>query len=335
VFTYNNFTHTPQELLELLHTLPNVNYIRFQIERGHEGNIHYQGYMHFSKRKLWGTIRRALIKMGLHRMAILNRLGSAKQADVYCIKVFDQTDKGEIYQTKLTEDIFTYGELDNEQGKRTDIVNFHDDIDGGKTNQELKRDHPHLYHAVGVDKIEKFRQDNIEDKYKNEYRDMERTFIYGGAGLGKTSFVYDKYPKTDIFRVTNFKGAFPFDGYCGQPVIILDEFSGQIPIEQFNLWVDRMPLLLNIKNGRHWACFEKVYITSNLTKEQLYPDIQSKYPEQYKGFLRRLDNIIKYTDYLVWHYEKQNGQIVQPAVATQTEMGMRVLTPAEQEGLPW
>jgi hypothetical protein len=319
--------------LELLHTLPNLTYIRFQIERGYEGTIHYQGYMQFSKRKLWGTIRRALIKSGLHKMAILNRNGSAKEADVYCLKVYDQTDNGEIYQTKLTEEFYTFGELDNEQGKRTDVINFHEDIDGGKSNRELKRDYPHLYHQTGVDKIEKFRQDNIEDKYKNEYREMERTFIYGGAGLGKTSYVYDKYPKTDIFRVSNYKGAFPFDGYSGQPIILLDEFSGQIGIEIFNMWVDRMPLLLNIKNGRHWACYTKVYITSNLSIGQLYTDTQTQYPEQYKGFIRRLDNIIKYTDFLKYHFEKQNGQAVSPAQLSQVEM--RELTKEEQEGLPW
>ena len=140
VFTYNNFTHAPEQLLEMLQTLNNISFIRFQIEKATDtGTIHYQGYLHFSKRVYWGAVRRAFIKMGLHRISHRNRKSTPQKAADYCQKVFDD-DTGK--QTKLTEPIYQWGELDNRQGERSDLAEIVERVKQGATDKELLDEFP-------------------------------------------------------------------------------------------------------------------------------------------------------------------------------------------------
>jgi len=109
VMIYNNFTHTPDEFMELLKQLPYISRINFQIEKGQSGTIHYQCYTHHTKQIYWGQVRRKFLKMGLHRIRIENRIKSPHSADSYCSKAFQKVDEKEIvenhwYEIKIDDD---------------------------------------------------------------------------------------------------------------------------------------------------------------------------------------------------------------------------------------
>ena len=175
VITYNNFTHTPEEFLELLKTLPYVVFIRFQIEKGYCGTIHYQGYIHLSKRQLWGTVRRAFIKMGLHRVAHENRLKSPQTASEYCRKIFDKH-KGIVFQTKVTPEVYEHGELNLNQGQRNDINDIIDCVRDNMSDAEIMALYPVAFFH-NKKKIDDIREIIRYEQFSEVTRDIKSTFI--------------------------------------------------------------------------------------------------------------------------------------------------------------
>lgn len=189
---------------------------------------------------------------------------------------------------------------DRQQSQSVDFIN---DIFNGLTNMELKDKYPTMYVQIGVDKIEKFRQDKLRSEHGNKFRDIKVTYIYGKARLGKTTYVYDKYPIDEICRVTNYKTG-TFENYQSQKVLVLDEFTGKLELPFLNNLLDKPPLDLPARFANRTACFTEVYIISNLTLQDLYKDEQQTTKGVYDAFTERIHEIIKFTALGVYHHEK-------------------------------
>ncbi|MDR0752376.1 MAG: hypothetical protein LBF12_07370 [Christensenellaceae bacterium] len=145
-----------------------------------------------------------------------------------------------------------------------------------------------------MDKIEKFRQDILQEQYGSKFREVKVTYIYGITRLGKTTYVYDKYPIKDICRVNDYKVG-TFENYHSQKVLVLDEFTGLLSIAFMNNLLDRYPLELPARFSNRTACFTEVYIISNLPLSALYTETQNAQPEVYKAFTSRIHEIIHFT----------------------------------------
>ena len=100
----------------------------------------------------------------------------------------------------------------------------------------------------------------------------------------------------NICRITNYRAArgISFDGYNGQAVLVFEEFSGQIPIEDMLNYLDIYPLYLPARYSDRVACYTQVYITSNLPLEKQYHTEQWERLETWRAFLRRIHIIIEY-----------------------------------------
>jgi hypothetical protein len=295
-FTYNNFVHTPEQLLETLETLPNIIYGIFQIEKATDtGTIHYQGYIHFSQRVRWGTLRKIFIEKDLHRLNFSNRIkySTPQNASDYCKKVYDK-ESGK--QTKLTPDIYTFGDLPeykNEQGKRNDLIEFFEKVKSGATDRELLESDITKF-ALYKKNIDIVRVEQQRDKFANNIRDVEVNYIYGETGLGKTKFIFDKHGFENVYIIDDYKN--PFDTYQGQDVIVFDEFRSNFDISRMLRWLDIYPLTLPARFNNKQACYTKVYLTSNISLINQYVEIQNTEPETYKAFCRRIHQIVKAND---------------------------------------
>ena len=73
-----------------------------------------------------------------------------------------------------------------------------------------------------LEKVERVRSMYRDAQFKDSWRDLEVTYIFGKTGGGKTRSVMDKYGYANCYRVTDYKH--PFDTYDGQDVIIFEEF---------------------------------------------------------------------------------------------------------------
>lgn len=108
-------------------------------------------------------------------------------------------------------------------------------------------------------------------------------FVYWGrTGTGKSRLAWeragtDAYPKDPR---TKF-----WDGYQGQLHVVVDEFRGGIDISHLLRWLDRYPVIVEIKGSSVVLKATSVWITSNVNPEDWYPLLDN---ETKQALLRRL-----------------------------------------------
>ena len=84
-----------------------------------------------------------------------------------------------------------YGELPNERpGKRTDLDLLYMMIKDGMTNYQILEENPQ--YLMHIDKIDKARKTYLEEQFKDTWRNLEVTYIWGVTGCGKTRGVKEK-----------------------------------------------------------------------------------------------------------------------------------------------
>lgn len=114
---------------------------------------------------------------------------------------------------------------------------------------------------------------------------MERTcsVYWGKTGTGKSRRAWEEasleaYPKDPR---TKF-----WDGYRSHQHVVIDEFRGGIDIAHMLRWLDRYPVIVEVKGSSTVLCASRIWITSNLDPREWYPlaDEETK-----AALLRRLN----------------------------------------------
>lgn len=185
-----------------------------------------------------------------------------------------------------------WGEVPEEPGAgyRTDIAEIYRQIDEGMTNAEIMARNPEA--AQYINKMDKIRQDILEARYREEFRELEVTYIFGPTATGKTRSVMEEHGYSSVYRVTDY--GHPFDRYAQEPVICLDEFRSSLPIGDMLEYLDGYPLNLPARYAQRAACYETVYIISNIDIKAQYLNVQATEPETWKAFLRRIQRVTEY-----------------------------------------
>ena len=202
------------------------------------------------------------------------------------------TDKAE---TSVPGTFEEWGEAPPERAeKHPEMFRLVQNIRDGMTTTEIIDDNPAM--AFRVRDIDLLRQTLTAEKYAVENRPLEVSYLYGASGAGKTRSIYEAHDPRSIYRVTNYRAAkgISFDGYHGQDVLVFEEFSSQIPIEDMLNYLDIYPLSLPARYNDKTACYTKVYITSNPPLENQYWVKQQARPETWRAFLRRIHTVVEY-----------------------------------------
>jgi len=271
-----------------------------QLEQGEKGGE--QGYKHY---QLYienpSPIRFSTIKSKLPNCHLEERKGTKKQAYDYCTKP----------DTRIGE-IFGNGDIhmSENQGRRNDLTAIIEMIEDGAALADIQAKYKTQY-LMYQNRITTYMQSYLEGKFKDTFRILNTTYIHGSTGKGKTRYVMDKHGYSNVCRITNYNN--PFDFYKNQKVIIFEEFRSSLKIEQMLNYLDGYPLALPARYGDKVACFDEVYIISNIPLTAQYVNIQSEQPATYDAFLRRIHN--------VWDYDKQIApQPLRQPVYAQTKL---------------
>lgn len=238
---------------------------------GHEvcpstGREHDQGFIQMFKQCRYSKIQK-IFNSKCH-FEVMH--GSIKENEKYCSKDGFYT---------------TYGHFVT-QGYRSDLHNIKDDLNNGASLYDIMNNYTGdfvRYHA-GIEKMKSL----IDKKKTKKWRHVDVTVLIGSAGSGKTSFVAKKHGYENIFNLNLECDRFMFDGYDNEDVLLIDDFNGGIKYTQLLRILDGHPLPLNVKNGRRYANFTKVYITSNVKPCYWYNNI-------YDNLKRRLKNCLEVT----------------------------------------
>ena len=204
------------------------------------------------------------------------------------------------------EDIQNWLALKSGLGQRNDLIEFKNAVLSGATYDELLENH-----ISTIARHDKFYQDlkrhKQELEFMSKFRELQVYYIYGNAGTGKTSSVYEKYGFENIYSVDDYKH--PFDEYNGEDVLLLDEYRSNFEITYFLKLLDRYPLKLRARYGNKVACYTKVYIISNVPLNEQYPNLDETTRQ---ALDRRIQKIIHY--YNLGIYTERFNNNVNPQI---------------------
>lgn len=186
-----------------------------------------------------------------------------------------------------------WGEMPAEResgGIRSDMERLVSLIEAGLSNAEIIENDQNL--AIHISKIDKIRQDILEARYKHTFRNLNVTYIWGPTGTGKTRFVMETEGYGNVYRVTDYQH--PFDRYAQEPVLLLDEYRSNLVLGALLNYLDGYPQNLPARYAPRAACYEVVYIVSNIDLKKQYVNIQIEEPESWRALLRRIHHVIEY-----------------------------------------
>lgn len=97
--------------------------------------------------------------------------------------------------------------------------------------------------------------------------------FWGTTGTGKSRRAWDEagldaYPKDPRSKF--------WDGYGGHENVVIDEFRGGIDISHLLRWLDRYPVLVEVKGSTVVFKARKIWITSNIHPRDWYPDLDAE-----------------------------------------------------------
>lgn len=149
---------------------------------------------------------------------------------------------------------------------------------------------------------------DLAERFGNVFRRVEVHVFCGDPGTGKTRRVYSECggepgpdsgpvePGSDPRRIYPLFSCSPewWDGYTGQPVVLIDDFGGDIQFRRLLRILDGHPLILPIKAGCCWAAYDTVYITTNLLPLDWYKKLFDLHPICYQALKRRISKFIMF-----------------------------------------
>lgn len=276
VLTVNNPT---EEEIDQLLNLSDGDLLRYAclgIETGESGTLHVQGYVQLKKPVRYRQVQTLISPDRPSQVHVEICRGSHDQARNYIAN----DDK---------EGSFGWWEVGNatSQGTRADLMEVKSMIDNGKTQFEVANEYfgtwVHSHRALSA------YQNLVKQNTIPRWRQLHVTVLYGPTGTGKTRRAAD-HPS--FFMLNQGNGVW-FDGYSGQERLILDDFTGWMPLAQLLKVLDGYPLRLDVKGGTTWAAWTEVILTSNLHPKDWYsPEVTLKHPGALE---RRLNEIIEIT----------------------------------------
>lgn len=269
-FTINNYVDADIERLRSLCDTTNARYIIFGKEKAPStGTLHLQGYASFRGQHPFETIK-GYVGANAH---IERAKGSALDNRTYCSKDGNFEEFGTIPQ----------------QGSRSDLSAICQQIRAGKRIHQLGPDFDRelvRYHR-GLQVLQDIVADANPRTFKTE------VFVYvGQPGVGKSLLASEQASNLgSCYYKPN--GAW-WDGYIGQPSVILDDFYGSLAYHELLQVCDRYPCKVPVKGGFREFISRHIYITSNRHAWEWYHDKDGS-PRNIDAFLRRVSSYIEIT----------------------------------------
>jgi len=222
------------------------------------GRPHHQAFMY-----LW--------KDTCHGKRNLNRFGNWF-GDIHCSvqPMYGRVDENEDYCSKENAGILTKHGNEPQQGCRHDLDETKELImKGDLTADEVAVENPGMFHQYGrtLDRLEAI-------ALRQQYRQWMTTcdYYHGETKVGKSHTVFRDYdPATHYIKNLSPKDVHWWDGYKGQPIVIMNEFRGQIPFAEMLDLIDKWPKMVSWR-GRESVPFlaREIRITSIKKPEDVY-----------------------------------------------------------------
>lgn len=235
-------------------------YIVLGYEIGESGTPHIQGYVDFTNARTLGGIRR--INQCIHWEP---RRGSWDDASNYCMKGEQTHEEWVQLNTKGPNfgknAVYLEFGTPNQQGKRTDLIDIKNEIVAGLRIDTIAMENPLMFHQYGrtLTKIE----DIALRKNFRMGKMTEGIWYWGKTGVGKSHIAFQNYTPETHYLLPNDNGW--WDAYTQQPIVIINDFRGEIEYNVMLQLIDSWPFSVKRRNREPMPFTStKVIITSSL-----------------------------------------------------------------------
>ena len=277
---YHEVTHDTIKIA--VGTMKSVIYWCMADEIGEEGTRHTHIFLAARSAIRFSTIKK------LFPAAHIEMCKGTCQQNMEYVSKTGKWEKDRKHETCVDGTFEEFGEMPVErQGKRNDLDDLYDMIKSGMNDHDIVNEDP-TYMTL-LDTIQKTRQLVVQEKFRETFRDLDVTYIWGDTGTGKTRSVMEGHGYSNVFRVTDY--SHPFDAYSGQDVILFDEFRSSLLLADMLKYLDGYPLELPCRYLNKYACFTKVYIISNIPLAKQYTVAQMDNYETWVAFIRRIHTV--------------------------------------------
>lgn len=240
VFTWNNYTDklAPQ-------AWPDVVQLVYQCEIAPDtGTPHLQGYVRFDKNKRMSALKK--LSPAIHWE---KRYGTHVQAYEYCSK--------EETRDPAPDSGPWFIGVQPEPGKRNDLEEAARLLREGMSVKALAAQMPLV--AMRYNRGLQFYKMCVTPHRTEQ---TELIIYWGPPGSGKSHHVRSRWPEAFWLSRSNGQGMW-WDGYGGEKIVVLDEFTGWMTKDLFCRLIDSTPFVVDTKGGRISFAAELVVCTSN------------------------------------------------------------------------
>lgn len=245
--TLNNpDTTTTEVYLKRWKDTLDCQYVNGQLEKGSEGTVHIQYFLHFASNKRLSALKKVCAKSHFEPVKYDNG------ASDYCLK-----------EDTRVEGPWEFGLKPAQLNKK-----------GSKAEQNAKLIEMGAEEAVkqgliSVDRYLNFKKNidafKIATKPALEADDVRGIWIWGPPGVGKSRYARDNYQ--DIYLKAQNKW---WDGYTVQKTVLLDDHDSPCLGHYLKIWMDRYACNGESKGSTVPLHHTVFIVTSNYSPEQLY-----------------------------------------------------------------
>lgn len=260
--------------------MDDIKFCKWQLEKGESGTPHLQGVVLFGKPRRLAWCRG---QMACHWEP---KKGSWEQAIAYVSK-----EEGQL------EGPWTIGSVP-QPGARSDVLHLREMAESRKRLRDMEGEE--LQQVGRSTRLWSMLRGAFPPVRKEE---LEVTLLVGKPGIGKTRFAYDKFAHGEEFYRLPVSKDMWFDGYDGEPIVLIDDFTGQMPLHLLLQILDRYPVQVPVKGGFVWWCPEKIIITSNMHPSKWYD--YAKREVHYRSLCRRIHLVVENME-LLCQFDKEN-----------------------------
>ena len=256
------------------------------------------------------AIRASTLRKYLPNIHMDAMKGSVHDGKNYVLKIgkYEGSEKAD---TSIEGTFYEHGDLPKEEGrgKRSDLEKMMEMVRDNKSDLEIIDQNPILVDRLST--IRNYRQLVLEEK-AHDYRQMTVIYCWGKTGTGKTRGAYKECENiSESYTVNDYthpSGIFDAYDSAKCKTLILDEFRSSIPFNLLLALTDGQYQVIMARYSNRIATHTKVWIISNISLLEQYPNIQKEEPESWKALLRRINTVRyyssldKYMDFSVEDY---------------------------------
>lgn len=255
--TFNMKTrfYNPEEFSEILKKSGQIKYYIYQLEKGNSGTYHYQAFIEYKSPRTLNIINKYWTRHGAFIAAAKN----PNAAKNYCSKI-DTREEGP----------WEYGEWHERKscGKRKldeRRIEVAEKIDDGSIHN-INQIPTDLIIAHGKSRF--LEAMNLKHVTENSIKNV---CIVGPPGVGKSFLVHNLFPG-DISYFQKYNAGWWCPGHTNESVLLIDEFSGYMPISTFLRITDKWPKQIEGKGVMFNGNYKFTFVLSNVPIEKWYHD---------------------------------------------------------------